>query len=78
MAIFAVSFLPQLAAGKSAAPTARRGRRDDKGGLGFPVARLAFVVWLDGEAQVGDEGDDGLFGYPVGIECDRHLALGIG
>jgi hypothetical protein len=31
MAIFAVSFLPQLAAGKSAAPTARRGGRDDKG-----------------------------------------------
>jgi hypothetical protein len=29
MAIFAVSFLPQLTAGKSAAPTARR--RDDKG-----------------------------------------------
>jgi hypothetical protein len=31
MAIFAPSFLPQLAPGKSAAPTARRGRRDDKG-----------------------------------------------
>jgi hypothetical protein len=31
MAIFAVSFLPQLAAGTSAAPTARRGGQDDKG-----------------------------------------------
>jgi hypothetical protein len=30
MEIFAVSFLSQLAAGKSAAPTARRGGRDDK------------------------------------------------
>ena len=40
--------------------------------------RLAFVVWLDGKAQIGDEGDDGLFADPVGVERYRHLAFGIG
>ncbi len=42
------------------------------------VPRLAFVFAYDGKAQIGDEGDDGLLGYLVGIEADRHLAFGIG
>jgi hypothetical protein len=39
---------------------------------------LAFVLAFDVEAEIGDEGDDGLLGYLVGIEADRHFAFGIG
>ena len=42
MAIFAVSFLPQLDAGKSAALTALRGRLDDKGESGRSVECRAY------------------------------------
>ncbi len=38
----------------------------------------AFRFWLHGEAEIGDESDDGLLGYLVGIEANRDLALRIG
>src|ERR1700723_182360 len=31
---------------------------------------LTFVLAFDSEAETGDEGDDGLLGYLVGIEAD--------
>jgi hypothetical protein len=62
MAIFAVSFLPQRDAGKSAAPTAGRGRRDDKGKGSGSIEWLlteAFFITLGGPQA---HGNSGLFG----------------